>query len=243
MNKEYIQGHPLTNYYSVIYRKYDLINRMFTFGLDRKWRKRAAIECLKSFPSDIIDLCCGTGDMAIEICRLTNEKIRISGYDFSESMLKVAREKASKIGYSQINFIQGDVANMPYSDREFDCAAIAFGFRNLTYENPAAHENLKEISRIIKTGGKLVILESAVPTNKLILFFYTIYLRCFLIPLGGLISGDWKAYNYLARSSANFYTPNEIKEILNHHGFKIQFRTTFLLGAASLIAAIKTVQN
>jgi demethylmenaquinone methyltransferase/2-methoxy-6-polyprenyl-1,4-benzoquinol methylase len=129
---------------------------------------------------------------------------------------------------------------MPFTDCEFDSITIAFGFRNLTYENPNQQKNLKEILRIIKREGKLVILESAVPSNKFILFFYNLYLHCIIIPLGGLISGDWKAYNYLARSSANYYSVAEIKEILGRYGLEANSIKTFFFSAASLISAIKS---
>jgi demethylmenaquinone methyltransferase / 2-methoxy-6-polyprenyl-1,4-benzoquinol methylase len=239
VSTENSKGHPLTKYYSVIFRRYDLINHLFTFGLDRKWRRLAAHECLKSSPSAIIDLCCGTGDLTLEIYERSELKAKIFGYDFNKSMLQVARKKAAKKGFIDIQFIQGDVASMPFSNGEFDCATIAFGFRNLTYENPSQQKYLAEINRVIKTGGKLVILESAVPSYALIRFFYKIYLRCFLIPIGGLISGDWKAYSYLARSSANYFNVDELKEILFLQGFDIAQKRTFLLGAASLLSAIK----
>lgn len=239
MSQNKIQGHPLANYYSVIYRKYDLVNHLFTFGMDRKWRKMAAIECLKSTPEKIIDLCCGTGDMTLEILKRAGMKAKVSGYDFNDSMLQVARQKTKNKGYEGVEFIQGDVAQMPFGEGEFDSITIAFGFRNLTFENPHQQKYIVEMTRILKKGGKLVIVESAVPSNKFILFFYNFYLHCILIPLGGLISGDWKAYGYLARSSANYYNSNEIEELLVQFGFEVNSIRTFFFGAANLISAIK----
>jgi demethylmenaquinone methyltransferase/2-methoxy-6-polyprenyl-1,4-benzoquinol methylase len=99
MNKKNNQGHPLAFYYSIIYRKYDLINHLFTFGMDRKWRKMAAIECLKSNPERIIDLCCGTGDMTLELMKQAGNNANVRGYDFNDSMLQVAKQKAKKRGY------------------------------------------------------------------------------------------------------------------------------------------------
>jgi demethylmenaquinone methyltransferase/2-methoxy-6-polyprenyl-1,4-benzoquinol methylase len=233
-------GHPLNNFYSKIYRRYDRINRIFTFGLDKKWRKISVRECFKSSPKNIIDLCCGTGDMTVEIAKQSESNTVIYGYDFNDKMLMVADEKLRKLGYKEIKLLQGDVAAMPFQNGEFECATIAFGFRNLTFENPTSDRNVLEISRIIKMKGRLVILESSVPSNKFIRFFYVFYLKLFLMPIGGLISGDWKAYKYLAYSSANYYTFEQIKNILLTTGFEVECKCSFFYGAASMISAIKT---
>ncbi len=239
MNKKSTTVHPLTHYYSAIYRRYDLINKLFTWGMDRRWRRITAAECMKSKPARIIDLCCGTGDMTIELLKQAGSNVEVVGYDFNDLMLQIARNKANRKGYSRVDFIRGNVGNLPFHDGEFDSVTIAFGFRNLTYENPDQDKNLSEISRILKKGGKLLIVESAVPSNKIALFFYIAYLRCFLIPLGGLISGSLNAYRYLAQSSVNYYSHNEIKEMLYRYGFERVSYRKFFLGASNLISAVK----
>jgi demethylmenaquinone methyltransferase / 2-methoxy-6-polyprenyl-1,4-benzoquinol methylase len=230
------QDQKLKIFYSTIYKKYDLVNRLFTLGMDVRWRRKAAVECAKLKPVSILDLCCGTGDMVLAI-RKKLPDVRIVGYDFSDNMLEMARTKAVRNKVSGVDFIQGDAAEMPFPTGEFDVITIAFGFRNLTYENSSCDLHVAEISRVIKSGGYFIILESAVPQNNLIRFFYNCYLRLFLIPLGGILSGNWKAYRYLARSSSNFFNRKELTELLNRYGLKVILIKPLFLGAASLLIA------
>jgi demethylmenaquinone methyltransferase / 2-methoxy-6-polyprenyl-1,4-benzoquinol methylase len=232
------QDHKLKTFYSTIYKRYDLVNRLFTLGMDVRWRRLAATECAKLKPASILDLCCGTGDMVFAIRKKLSD-VRIVGYDFSESMLDIARKKGVKNKISCIDFNQGDAAEMPFPTGAFDVVTIAFGFRNLTYENPSCDAHVAEISRVLNSGGHFIILESAVPRNNLIRFFYNCYLRLFLIPLGGILSGNWKAYSYLARSSSNFFNRKELTELLNKFGFKILSIKPLFLGAASLLTAVR----
>jgi demethylmenaquinone methyltransferase/2-methoxy-6-polyprenyl-1,4-benzoquinol methylase len=238
MNNNY-RSEALKGYYSTIYKKYDLVNRLFTFGMDLRWRRVTASECKKQNPSAIIDLCCGTGDMALCLAARLPVDRRIVGYDFNEHMLQLAMKKVMEKTYHNIEFIRGDIAAMPFADSEFDCITIAFGFRNLTYDNPACDIHLKEIARIVRSGGQLLILESAVPQHRLIHFFYKLYLRCILVPLGGFISGNRKAYSYLAQSSANYFNRAELIELLTKHEFVVNFNKTFFLGAANLLSATR----
>jgi demethylmenaquinone methyltransferase/2-methoxy-6-polyprenyl-1,4-benzoquinol methylase len=237
MNQQQNNSHPLDQYYSKIYRNYDLVNRLFTLGNDKKWRNQTAIECLKNNPIDIIDLCCGTGDICIVLSGKANSKIRITGFDLNQQMLEMARTKSKNI--LNIKFTQGDVADMPFNDESFDAMTIGFGFRNLTFENNKTEIHLKEMNRILRKGARLHILESSVPSNKLIRSFYKFYLSVILIPLGALISGNWKAYSYLARSSANFFNVQEVNEILMKYGFEVLKVKTFFFGASNLITAVK----
>jgi demethylmenaquinone methyltransferase/2-methoxy-6-polyprenyl-1,4-benzoquinol methylase len=237
MRKQQTKSQSLNRFYSAIYRKYDLVNRIFTFGRDQKWRSYTACECLKNNPIDIIDLCCGTGDLCIHLGKKANRDINITGYDFNSQMLEIARKKTTN--NRNIDFIRGDVADIPIEDESFDAMTIGFGFRNLTFENEHADIHLKEMHRILRKGAMLYILESSVPSNKLVRLFYTLYLRLFLIPMGALISGSWKSYTYLARSSVNFFDVNEVNGLLSKYGFKIVGIKKFFLGASNLITARK----
>jgi len=232
-------GYPLHDYYSRIFRKYDLVNRLFTFGKDRRWRRITATKCLEFDPETVIDLCCGTGDLSIMIRELSLGKLSITGFDFNAKMLDVARKKAEKKQIHSIEFVQGDVASMPFDNETFDCMTIGFGFRNLSFNNTHIAQHMHEICRILKPGGNVLILESSVPANFMIRFFYRIYLKIFLVPLGGLISGSWKAYSYLAGSSANFYSISELKELMGEYGFTILSVQPFFLGSVNLIIARK----
>lgn len=233
-------GYPLNDFYSRIYRRYDLINRLFTFGMDVSWRKYTAARCLENKPGKVLDLCCGTADLALEVRKQSGEKHPlITGYDFNEKMLSVAREKAEQKAYSGMQFLQGDAADMPFESGNFDAITIGFGFRNLTFENPHAEKHLTEMGRILRSGGYLLILESSIPQNQVFRFLYRVYLKFFLIPAGGLLSGNWKAYSYLANSSANFFSYEEVTAMLSNYGFGNFRQKRFFMGAANLLTAQK----
>lgn len=231
--------HPLQTYYSRIYRSYDLVNRLFTFGLDRKWRRYTAQKCLESAPRQVVDLCCGTGDLAIAISRQSNEKISITGYDLNAEMLELAREKATTLHNPPV-FLRGDAAAMPFDSESVDCITIGFGFRNLTWENPQRDEFIHEMARVLRSGGRLLILESARPENGVIAWLYDLYLNLILIPLGGIISGNREAYRYLAGSSSGFYPFDELKTMLRKHRLNLHKNRTFLFGSVNLLVATKS---
>jgi demethylmenaquinone methyltransferase / 2-methoxy-6-polyprenyl-1,4-benzoquinol methylase len=230
---------PLQSYYSRIHKTYDLVNGLFTFGLDKKWRRHTVDACLENQPRRILDLCCGTGDLAVSISRKALHPVRITGFDLNPDMLSIARQKAARFNHAAIEFIQGDVSYMPFQDGEFDCITIGFGFRNLTYENPGRERYLQEITRVMGLGAKLLILESARPESKFIGFFYSLYLKLFLVPLGGLLSGDWNAYRYLAGSSAGFYRYPDLCKMLEQHKLSLYIRKKYLFGSVNLFAATK----
>jgi len=236
--KEDKQNHPLHDYYKDIYKKYDKVNRIFTFGLDKTWRRKAVTKLLESTPANILDVCTGTGDLIMKIAEDAPGAEFLSGYDFSPEMLEIAKDKADKAG-NEISFIEGNVASMPYEDEHFDAAGISFGLRNLIYENSNAGQHLKEIHRVLKTGGKFVILESSKPANPIWRFFNGIYLQLILPYLGGLISGNLKAYKYLASSSKNYYTREEMRNILTSSGFAIESSQSLFLGSVMLMLVKK----
>ncbi|MBN2486750.1 MAG: ubiquinone/menaquinone biosynthesis methyltransferase [Bacteroidales bacterium] len=231
-NKEF----ELNTFYTRIYKRYDLINRLFTFGLDTKWRNYAAQECFKVQPENVLDLCCGTGDLIISLCQNLKGSEKITGFDFNLKMLEKARLKLQKKGYNNVIFEHGHAAAMPFETGAFDAVTIGFGFRNLTFNNPDAQKHLNELARVIKQGGFLFILESGVPQNRAIQFFYRLYLYMVLIPLGGLISGNVRAYWYLAHSSSKFYSTDKIERMLAEKGFKCTKSGSFFFGACNLLS-------
>lgn len=239
MEKKAQETYPLKEFYSKIFKRYDLVNALFTFGLDRKWRRDAAKICMSFHPEKVIDLCCGTGDLSVDISRLSGDDIEIKGCDFNEEMLTVARRKIQKKNLKNIEFICGDAANLPFENNEYDCITIAFGFRNLTYENPELNKHMEEINRVLKQDGKLIILESGIPSNFFFRLLYKFHLRFILIPIGVLLSGNRKAYKYLAKSAENFYSITEIDSMLTTYGFKMVQLKKYFIGAANLIVAKK----
>jgi len=237
---------PLKEFYADIYSTYDRVNRIFTFGRDVAWRRKAVNACLGSDPGSVLDVCTGTGDFILEVASQavqTGRKVRLTGYDFSNAMLQEARRKhgslqaLSKI--PDIDFIEGDVGHMPFENDRFDAMGITFGIRNLIYENPGAERHLQELYRILSPGGRFIILESSKPDNRFWRLFNNIYLQLILPYLGGILSGNLKAYRYLARSSRNYYSISEMGAILEGAGFKVLSGRSLFLGSVMLLVAGK----
>lgn len=230
---------PLKDFYKKIYKRYDLVNTLFTFGQDGRWRKIAAGEIQKSNPGEVLDLCCGTGKFTFTINSFAQGKQQITGYDFSAEMLDKARETAKETGVENINFIQGDVVQMPFKDETFDAIGVSFGFRNLTYNNENENQHISEIYRVLKKGSSLYILESGSPQNLIIKAFYVLFLFIFLVPLGGILTGNFKAYYYLAVSSRSYYSRRQMMVLLKGFGFNKVSVRKFLFGATNLTIAEK----
>ena len=219
---------------------YDLMNRLLTLGLDERWRKKAAKKCLAAGPSRVMDLCTGTGDMVMHLSRLSkNGKRELHALDFSPPMLNLARKKVAKKALIPIRFTEGDAASMPYETGYFDAITVGFAFRNLTYRNPHTPDHLSEILRIIRKDGRLVIVETAQPDNRLLKFLFRLYMKVFVARLGGWISGHRAAYRYLAYSAIHYYTPAEIKELLLQSGFSRVETYPLMGGIAAIYVAVK----
>jgi demethylmenaquinone methyltransferase/2-methoxy-6-polyprenyl-1,4-benzoquinol methylase len=232
-------GRPLYHIFTRIPDKYDLINHVVTLGMDTGWRRQAALACLKDNPGRILDICCGTGDLAITVARLAQYKPEINGADYSQPMLEIAAAKASAAGLDNIRFINADVAHLPFPDGHFDCITISFAFRNLTYNNPRTDEYLKEILRVLKPDGRFVIVESSQPKSAFFRFLDHLYLRLWVFPTGYLISGNKEAYKYLAESAEHFYSAEEMQEYLVKAGFKQATAKRLFFGAAAIYTATK----
>ena len=166
------QQKPLHAIFSDIPPHYDLINHIATLGLDSRWRNALARKCLENCPSKMLDLCCGTGDLALTVAKFSNGSVEIIGLDFSKGMLQFATYKAEESKITSIKFVYGDAGSMPFEDETFDSVGISFGFRNLTYANPASKKHLSEIFRIVKNGGRFVVAETSQPNSKFVRFFF-----------------------------------------------------------------------
>ncbi len=229
---------PLYEMFNTVPRHYDLLNKLMTFGLDKKWRNRAALECLKSSPENVLDICCGTGDLAHSLSLLKHNNTKIFALDYSRLMLDIAIQKNDSLN-DKPSLIIGDASRLPFQDGSFNCIGISFAFRNLTYKNPKISNHLAEIFRIIKPGGSFVIVESSQPKSSLIRKLFHLYLRLYVAKIGALISGEKGAYHYLAESATRFYMPDEIKNMLIKAGFsKVNYKPLFF-GAAGIHVATK----
>ncbi len=230
---------PLQKMFLDIPAKYDLMNRILTLRLDEQWRKMAARECVVDHPKRILDLCTGTGDLALHISRMTSVSAEIFALDFSPPMLEIARRKSQKHSIDHIRFLEGDAAVLPFEDSTLDVIGIAFAFRNLTYKNPDHEKFLREIVRILNDNGKFVIVETSQPESKILRYLFHFYLHVFVTGLGGRISGHKTAYRYLAASATHFYSYPELKKLLLSSGFKTVSYRPLLGGIAGITIARK----
>lgn len=236
------QGEFLHDVFTAVPPRYDLINHLFTLGLDAGWRKLAVRKCLEVKPKKVLDICCGTGDLSLTIAGMGGEGVEVTGLDFSQPMLEVAGRKAEKRGLSgRVSFISGDIAAIPFPDESFDCVGVSFAFRNLTYKNPLVGQHLAEILRVLKPGGRFVIVESSQPRPRpcIVKWLHRFYVRNIVYRLGWLVSGNKEAYKYLSESALNYYGAEELQSLLTEAGFS---RVTFqrlMLGAAAVHVAVK----
>jgi len=231
-------GRPLYHVFTRIPDRYDLINHVITLGMDSGWRRQAALACLQERPGRILDICCGTGDLAITITQLAPYTPEITGADYSQPMLEIATAKAIASG-KNIRFINADVALLPFDDSYFDCIGISFAFRNLTYKNPMTQSYLNEILRVLKPGGRFVIVESSQPKSPFIRFLDHLYLRLWVFTSGYILSGNKGAYRYLAESARHFYSTEEMQDFLLKAGFKQAAAKSLFFGAAAVYTAEK----
>jgi demethylmenaquinone methyltransferase / 2-methoxy-6-polyprenyl-1,4-benzoquinol methylase len=237
MEKE--TARPLQKMFQAVPPSYDLLNRLLTFRFDERWRKQAAKIILEGQPARVLDLCTGTGDLALRLKKGASPETGVWGLDYSLPMLERAGVKARKRGLPDIRFIHGDAAAMPFEDGFFDAAGIAFAFRNLTWKNPDTGKFLAEILRVLKPGGKFVVVETSQPRSRLFKALVHFYLRRVSVPLGGMISGHRGAYHYLAHSAIHYYTAEEVRQLLLDAGFTAASHRLLLNGVAGLWEATK----
>jgi demethylmenaquinone methyltransferase / 2-methoxy-6-polyprenyl-1,4-benzoquinol methylase len=201
--------------------RYDLLNHILSLQMDRVWRARTAKilrPILQREDAKILDLCCGTGDLAFALSR--RGKARLCGADFAHTMLVRAQAKASVVGAENgqrtIPFVESDALRLPFAGGAFDLVTTAFGFRNLAnYE-----AGLREVRRVLKTGGTIAILEFTEPKPGWFGDLYRWYFQEVLPRIGAMISGDKSAYSYLPQSVARFFQPGELRELMLGNGFE-----------------------
>jgi demethylmenaquinone methyltransferase/2-methoxy-6-polyprenyl-1,4-benzoquinol methylase len=203
--------------FDAIAGRYDLLNHVLSAGIDRRWR-RVAVQALSlSGAERVLDLCTGTGDLAIAAATARPGAARIVGVDFSGAMLRAGRVKiqARALG-GRVSLVRGDATRIPAADRSVDAVAIAFGIRNVEDAEAAC----REIHRVLRPGGRLAILEFAIPTAPIVRAGYLAYFKYVLPTVGKWISRHNTAYGYLPASVGAFAAPAEFVTILRQCGFQ-----------------------
>jgi demethylmenaquinone methyltransferase/2-methoxy-6-polyprenyl-1,4-benzoquinol methylase len=219
------------------------LNHLLSLQLDRLWRVRAAkrLHPILSRPDALVlDLCCGTGDLAFSLAR--SGKARIVGADFAHAMLVRAKQKSAALGEGLsgntaivLPFFEADAMSLPFAEASFDLVATAFGFRNLSnYEG-----GLREIQRVLKPGGTIAILEFTEPPDGLLGDLYRWYFCKVLPKIGGVISGDSAAYSYLPKSVARFFRPPELASLMTTVGYQSVDYRVWTLGTVALHTGLR----
>lgn len=217
---------------------YDLLNRLLSFGIDVWWRKMM-MKHLPKAPLDrklfALDLACGTADLSIELSK-QKQVGKVIGMDLSQKMIDVGNKKIiSKNLTAKLELHIGDACQIPSGDQNFDLVTISFGIRN--FSDPL--KSLKEIYRVLRPGGKLVIMEFSLPSNKFVKFVYLAYFRNILPFFGKIISKNQDAYKYLNKTVEEFPYGEDFLELINSSGFKESNQQTLTYGIASIYYATK----
>jgi demethylmenaquinone methyltransferase / 2-methoxy-6-polyprenyl-1,4-benzoquinol methylase len=206
---------------------YDLMNSAMTAGLHHQWRERAVDRANVGPGSDALDVCCGTGDLALALRRRIGPDGRVVGCDFSEPMLDLARQKSGEEGLA-VEFGWADALDLPYGDKSFDAVTVGFGARNLA----DLEKGLAEMARVLRPGGRLAILEITRPQREPLSTFYSLWFDR-MVPVLGAVAGDQDAYSYLPESVRSFPEPEALAAMIDGAGFN---EIRWLLLAGGIIA-------
>jgi demethylmenaquinone methyltransferase/2-methoxy-6-polyprenyl-1,4-benzoquinol methylase len=193
---------------------YDMMNRVMTAGLDRRWRELAAEATGLGNGANALDVCCGTGDLAIALARVVGRGGQVTGLDFSSEMLERARRKPRQDGAAEISWVQGDATAMPFADNSFSAVTIGFGLRNL----PDPEAGLHELARVVRPGGKVVVLEITQPPSGPMKPFYGVWFNRVVPAIGKVL--DNSAYSYLPASVRRFPPPDELGRMFWRAGLR-----------------------
>ncbi len=234
-----------------IAHSYDTVNHVLSLNIDKRWRKKVVtmlpFKRSKVGKFEVLDVAIGTADLAIEIVKQHNKHtakhllqgdggLHVAGLDLSTEMMRIGAEKAAKQGMSKhISFVEGSALNMPFEDNQFDAVTCGFGVRNFS----DLDAGLREMYRVLRKDGTVLILEFSYPTNPLIRWAYNFYFSRLMPLIGGIISKDKKAYTYFYHSVKNFVWGKEMVERLEQAGFTNVTNTTLTFGIAQIYKGTK----
>jgi ubiquinone/menaquinone biosynthesis methyltransferases len=224
------------NIFSSIAEKYDKLNSILTFNIDKLWRKKAIRVCDLKVNDKVLDLCCGTGQMIDYACRKVGKNTEVIGLDFNQEMINVGYKRLNhSIREYKYKLIKGDILQLPFEDNSFHCVTIAFGLRNIKDKNRA----LSEIYRVLKPGGKLVCLELSNPELPILKELHSAYLTFVLPTIGYIGTKDKGAYAYLRDSVKNFMPKKKLKLSFDDAGFINTGYISLTGGIASIHYGVK----
>ena len=224
------------NMFDRIANRYDFLNHLLSFGQDIVWRRKVSQYLPAKSNLSILDIATGTADQLISLLNCSSKISSAVGIDMAENMLHLAQRKIARRGLEEIISIQeGNVDNLKFEDNCFDVVTIAFGIRN--FED--VDKSLTQIHRVLKTKGRLIILEFSIPTNKLFKRLYLFYFRKVLPTIGAIISGDRAAYRYLNETVETFPFGKEFRDILSARGFAETGEASLSWGIATIYYADK----
>jgi len=216
--------------------RYDFLNHFLSAGTDVYWRWRCVHAAPLTSELPILDICTGTGDLAIAFWRKARGRVRVVGADFTHEMLKLANRKVESLAPSAIDFVEADAQRLPFADDLFQIVSVAFGLRNIA----DTAQGLREMARVCAPGGRVVVLEFSLPSNRLIGGLYGWYFRNILPRLGQLISRNRQAaYNYLPDSVSEFPSGKRLADMMNSCGLENATWQPLTFGLATVYVGTK----
>jgi demethylmenaquinone methyltransferase/2-methoxy-6-polyprenyl-1,4-benzoquinol methylase len=248
----------VSHVFSRISEDYDLMNDIESFGLHRAWKRDLVRAVTRHHPRKVLDVACGTGDIAIALAR-ADSALHVTGYDFCAPMLDVARRRASEeLGMRWVaripsgstgtlhfepglgvNFVEGDAHHMPFADASFDAVTVSFGLRNMAdYEGA-----LKEMYRVLRPGGHLYCLEASYPTHKVVKPLFTLYFKHMMPAMANAIVHHDDEYQWLNDSTENFLSKPQLAQLMRDCGFCDVHYRSHMLGAACLHVATRALDS
>jgi demethylmenaquinone methyltransferase/2-methoxy-6-polyprenyl-1,4-benzoquinol methylase len=229
------KGERVRQMFDSIAPRYDFLNRLLSLGIDRKWRKFAVRKIKFTENGQVLDVATGTGDVALEIAARTPASVRVVGVDFSREMVELGREKIKNSDYSgRITLEVAPCEAIPFADETFDSVTIAFGIRNVVDRL----QGLKEMHRVMKRGGRMVVLEFSTPRSRIFKSIYYFYFLKVLPVIGGFFS-SFSAYKYLPDSVLEFPSREDFKGLMAEAGFSDPTHFDLTFGIATVYVGEK----